>query len=169
MKLNYKRTVLVGFAFLSICAFWQMYDTVMSLILTNTFQLTEEIAGIFMAADNILALFLLPLFGSISDKSKTPLGKRTPFILAGTGVAALLMVGIPLLDNSYHSDPQPWKFVTFIALLALLLIAMGTYRSPAVALMPDITPKPLRSKANAVINLMGAVGGLIYLVLSALK
>ena len=168
MKLNYKRTVLVGFAFLSICAFWQMYDTVMSLILTNTFDLSEEIAGIFMAADNVLALFLLPFFGSLSDKCRTPLGKRTPFILFGTGLAALLMVGIPLLDNSYATDPQPWKFVTFIVLLALLLIAMGTYRSPAVALMPDVTPKPLRSKANAVINLMGAVGGLIYLVLSAL-
>ena len=168
MKLNYKRTVLVGFAFLSICAFWQMYDTVMSLMLTNTFQLREEIAGIFMAADNILALFLLPFFGSLSDKFKSPIGKRTPFILFGTGLAAVLMVGIPLLDNSFAAAPQPWKFYTFIALLALLLIAMGTYRSPAVALMPDVTPKPLRSKANAVINLMGAVGGLIYLVLSAL-
>lgn len=168
MKLNYKNTVLVGFAFLSICAFWQMYDTVMSLMLTNTFDLSEEVAGIFMAADNVLALFMLPLFGSLSDKCKTPLGKRTPFLLFGTGLAALLMVGIPLVDNSFAADPQPWKFVTFIVLLALLLIAMGTYRSPAVALMPDITPKPLRSKANAVINLMGAIGGLIYLVLSAL-
>ena len=167
MKLDYKRTVLVGLAFLSICAFWQMYDNVMTLILTGTFHLNESLAGAIMAADNILALFLLPLFGAISDRTKTGLGRRMPFILGGTAAAVILMNLLPMLDNGYAASPSVFELASFVIVLGLLLVSMGTYRSPAVALMPDVTPKPLRSKGNAIINLMGAVGGVLYLAVAA--
>lgn len=167
MKLNNKRTILTGFAFLSICAFWQMYNSIVPLILTNTFHLNETYSGAIMAADNVLALFLLPLFGAISDKTNTKIGKRMPFILFGTGCAIILMNLLPFIDNSYAAAPSTFKTVSFVIVLGLLLVAMGTYRSPAVALMPDITPKPLRSKGNAIINLMGALGGVIYLGVAA--
>lgn len=120
-----------------------------------------------MAADNILALFLLPLFGGLSDRTHSKLGKRTPYILVGTAFAVILMNILPFLDNSYAAQASPFKLVSFIVVLGLLLVAMGIYRSPAVALMPDVTPKPLRSKGNAIINLMGAVGGILYLAISA--
>ncbi len=167
MKLDNKRTILTGLAFLSICAFWQMYNSIVPLILTNTFHLNETYSGAIMAADNVLALFLLPLFGAISDKTHTKIGKRMPFILFGTGLAIILMNLLPLIDNSYVAAPTTFKTVSFVVVLGLLLVAMGTYRSPAVALMPDITPKPLRSKGNAIINLMGALGGVIYLGVAA--
>ena len=167
MKLNTKRTVLVGFAFLSICAFWQLYDNLVPKILTETFGIGESISGIIMASDNVLALFLLPLFGGLSDKCTSRLGRRRPFILFGTLAALVLMMVLPIITDSYHAAPEAWKIAVFVVSLGLLLIAMGTYRSPAVALMPDVTPKPLRSKANAIINLMGAVGGILYLVISS--
>ena len=168
LKLNNKRTILVGLAFLSICSFWQMYDNLVPLILRETFHMDESLTGAIMAADNVLALFLLPLFGGLSDKCKPGrLGRRTPFILGGTAAAVILMNLLPMLDNSYFQQAAPYKLVSFVIVLGLLLIAMGTYRSPAVALMPDVTPKPLRSKANAIINLMGAVGGVLYLGVTA--
>ena len=166
MKLNTKRTCLVGFAFLSICAFWQMYDNLVPKILTETFGIGESLSGVIMAADNVLALFLLPLFGGLSDKCRSPLGRRRPFILWGTLGAVVLMMALPLLTDSYHAAPAAWKTVCFVLTLGLLLVTMGTYRSPAVALMPDVTPKPLRSKANAIINLMGTSGGILYLLLT---
>ena len=168
LKLNNRRTILVGLAFLSICAFWQMYDNVVPLILGETFHLDESLTGVIMAADNVLALFLLPLFGAISDRrADGRLGRRTPFILCGTAAAVVLMNLLPILDNSYAAGAAPMKRAAFVVVLGLLLIAMGTYRSPAVALMPDVTPKPLRSRANAIINLMGAVGGVLYLIITA--
>lgn len=158
MKLNYKRTFFVGMAFLSISAFWQMYDNIIPLILQNSFHLNETIIGAIMAMDNVLAVFLLPLIGTMSDKVDTKLGKRTPFIIGGTLSAIVFMMLLPLADH--------YKMLgLFVAALALTLIAMAMYRSPAVALMPDLTPKPLRSSANAVINLMGAVGGIYALIL----
>ena len=168
MKLNNKRTVLVGLAFLSICAFWQMYDNVIPLILRETFHMNESLAGAVMALDNILALFLLPFFGTLSDRCRNQrLGRRTPFILIGTAAAVILMNLLPLLDNGYAENGGRWRFAAFIVVLGGLLVAMGSYRSPAVALMPDVTPKPLRSRANAIINLMGAVGGMLYLGVAA--
>ena len=167
MKLNNKRTVLVGLAFLSICAFWQMYDSVIPLMLTKTFHLHETYSGAIMAADNVLALFLLPFFGTLSDRTTAKTGKRTPYIVLGTAAAVILLNALPLIDNSYYAEPATGKMIAFVVLLGLQLIAMGTYRSPAVALMPDVTPKPLRSRANAIINLMGAVGGIIYLAVAA--
>ena len=167
MKLNYKRTFLIGLAFMSISAFWQMYDFTIPKILLNTFGVPEIAKGVIMAADNVLALFLLPLLGTLSDKVATPIGKRMPFILGGTAVAAVAMAFLPSVADAYYADSSKnYLFPLFIVLLGVVLLAMATYRSPAVALMPDLTPKPLRSKANAIINLMGAVGGVIFLVLS---
>ena len=164
MKLDNRRTVLVGLAFLSVCAFWQMYDNIIPLILTNTFHLNETVSGAIMAADNVLALFLLPFFGALSDRTSTKIGRRMPFILGGTAAAVILMNLLPLFDNGYAATRETGKLALFVVVLGLLLVAMGTYRSPAVALMPDVTPKPLRSRANAIINLMGAVGGILYLI-----
>ena len=158
MKLNYKRTVLIGMAFLTISAFWQMYDNVIPLILKNTFGLGETVTGAIMAADNVLALFLLPIFGALSDKVRTPIGRRMPFIITGTALAFVFLMILPFADNTKNLS-------LFVVGLFILLISMGTYRSPAVALMPDLTPKPLRSKANAIINLMGAVGGVFTLIM----
>lgn len=157
-KLNYKRTFFIGLAFLSICAFWQMYDNMIPLILQNTFHLGETVTGMLMAMDNVLALVLLPVFGALSDKVDTRFGKRTPFIVSGTVLAVIFMLLLPIADRTKNL----WLFVT--ALFATLL-AMGLYRSPAVALMPDLTPNHLRSRANAVINLMGAVGGVYALIM----
>ncbi len=168
MKLKTGQTIRIGFAFLAICAFWQMYNSVIPLMLTDTFHMNEAISGVIMAMDNILALFLLPLFGGISDRCTSRLGKRRPFILWGTLASVALMMFIPTIDNSYSAAPAGGKEVLFIVVLGALLIAMGTYRSPAVALMPDVTPKPLRSRANAIINLMGALGGISYLVITSL-
>ena len=292
MKLNYKRTILVGFAFFLISAFWQAYDTIIPLMLTNKFGLDQTWSGVIMSLDNILALFMLPLFGAISDRKDTRFGKRTPFIVIGAIAAIICFVGLTFADNAqlkkisegtkeeywnanytvenrdYHnitnngvaetysvrdytaklyfnklyddltdeekqqaeswyinelnydtvyvydksddsyrlcknvngktvytddgteadvnlfgnaysalvSDAEAqfakgvtkanwWILVLFIAILLAVLISMAVFRSPAVALMPDVTVKPLRSKANAVINLMGTAGGLSVLVL----
>ena len=153
MKYSSKNTILVGFAFFSICAFWQLYNYAVPLMLKYTFKVGDTAAGWVMALDNILALFLLPLFGALSDRTMTRLGRRMPFILAGTAMSVVLMLFLPFFDKKE-------SFIGFIVALGLLLVAMGTYRSPAVALMPDVTPKPYRSKANAIINLMGALGGI---------
>ena len=158
MKLNYKRTFFIGLAFLSISAFWQMYDNIIPLMLQNTFGLGETLTGALMAADNVLALFLLPIFGALSDKVETGFGKRMPFIVGGTVLAVILMLILPAADKSVN-------LVLFIGALFALLVSMGLYRSPAVALMPDLTPNKLRSKGNAVINLMGAVGGVYTLIM----
>lgn len=158
MKLNYRRTFFIGLAFLSICAFWQMYDNIIPLMLQDTFGLGETVTGVLMAMDNVLALVLLPLFGSLSDRLESPLGKRTPFILVGTVLAVSFMMLLPVADRNQ-------SMALFIGALFATLLAMGLYRSPAVALMPDLTPNHLRSRANAVINLMGAIGGVYTLIM----
>ena len=245
MKLNYKRTIMVGFAFFLICAFWQAYDNTIPLILTNKFGMSQTWSGVIMALDNVLALFLLPLFGHISDKCTSRRGRRTPFIVIGTLIAAVALVCLSFVDNaqlknlrsvSAIDDPaaltaiyqeekdatlltpsgekfilgqkfteeaftairsqitdgdstvtnpdytnyvvparqacawqmtaeHPSTLIFFVVLLLIILVAMATFRSPAVALMPDVTLKPLRSKANAVINLMGSAGGILVLAL----
>lgn len=224
LKLNQKRTYLVGLAFMSIMLFWTVYDMVIAKMLVDNFGLNQTWSGFIMALDNILALFLLPFFGRLSDKTKTKIGKRKPYILIGTIIAAVLFVGVAFFDlyqqiavanhgisailqdtvtkNYYfevngviqpflHNNVSilshdtmsvvaagrgkfildtvtknnPWLLIGYITVLFFVLVAMGVYRSPAVSLMPDVTPKPLRSKANAVINLLGTVGGGIsYLI-----
>ena len=252
MKLNYKRTFCVGFAFFLICAFWQAYDTIIPKILTDKFGMSQSWSGVIMALDNVLALFLLPLFGTLSDKTKSKLGRRTPYILVGTILAAVFFIALSYGDymqlsrlsgvkntdresltvlyeteykkqlktpdgavyvfsdeavdgaenitkerflaitmettdasgktvtNPEYTDyvvparqayawqqtvESPVTLIFFIVLLLMVLLSMSSFRSPAVALMPDVTIKPLRSKANAVINLMGAAGGIIVLAL----
>ncbi len=246
MKLNYKRTILVGFAFFLISAFWQAYDNTIPMILTNKFGMSQAWSGIIMAMDNVLALFLLPLFGAISDRHMGKRGRRTPFILVGTVVAAVALIALSFVDNAQlkniqavsaidepasleaiyddqkdaqlitpsgehfvlsekfskeefmgirskmvtadgveKTDPNytayvvparqayawqmtaesPATLIFFVLLLLVVLVSMATFRSPAVALMPDVTMKPLRSKANAIINLMGSAGGILVLIL----
>lgn len=245
MKLNYKRIILVGFAFFLIQAFWQAYDNTIPMILTNKFGMSQAWSGAIMALDNVLALFMLPLFGAISDKHHSKWGRRTTFIVVGTLIAAVMLIALSFVDNAqlHHisdvaaiDDPaaletiydreadetlltpggqkfvlsrqftkeeftqirsqitvdgaavtnpdytnyvmparqacawdatakSPVTLVFFIALLLVILVSMAVFRSPAVALMPDVTLKPLRSKANAVINLMGSAGGILVLVL----
>ena len=245
MKLNYKRTILVGFAFFLICAFWQAYDNTIPLILINKFGMNQTWSGVIMALDNVLALFMLPLFGAISDRCTSKRGRRTPFIVIGTLLAAVMLLCLSFVDHaqlknisavSTIDDPaaltqiygveshnklmtpdgekfvlcemytpaqfaaitsqvevdgqvmtnpeytnyvvparqayawqvtadSPATLIFFIAILLIILISMSVFRSPAVALMPDVTVKPLRSKANAVINLMGSAGGILVLAL----
>ena len=208
MKLNYKRVILVGSAFFLISAFWQAYDAIVPLILTNHFGLPQSASGVVMSLDNILAVFMLPLFGALSDKVNTKYGKRTPFVFWGCIAAVLAFVALTLVDNYQlaqvistdipdlhavmkaleQTDPvaaanmaeeilkktlditlaNPWPLVGFVSTLLVVLVAMATFRSPAVALMPDVTVKPLRSKANAIINLTGTAGGIIVLALGAI-
>ena len=247
MKLNYKRTILVGFAFFLISMFWTAYDAIIPLILTNKFGMSQFWSGVIMAADNILAVFLLPVFGALSDKCRSKRGRRTPFITIGASLAAVLLLTLcfaersqlgNIADISAIDDPAalsviydeqkdatlkspegdafvlseqfskeeftairstvtdaetgkeeknadyvnfvtpareacaaartsaaPTALICFIALLLGVLLSMAIFRSPAVALMPDVTVKPLRSKGNAIINLMGTAGGILSLVL----
>ncbi|MBQ2158459.1 MAG: MFS transporter [Oscillospiraceae bacterium] len=179
LRLNYKRTALIGFAFFGILLLWQVYDSWCPTFLTDIFaqamhginsaELKESgnmdailevqwLVGIVMACDNLAALILLPIFGSISDKTKTPIGKRMPYILTGTLVSAVAFPFIPLF---YHNN----NIVGMIIMMAIVLMFMMMYRNPAVALMPDITPKPLRAKANGIINIMGYLGGAFATVL----
>ncbi len=227
MKLDYKKTILVGFAFFLISAFWQAYDAIVPLALTNHFGLPQTLSGVVMSVDNILAVFMLPLFGALSDKIMTRYGRRTPFIVVGTVAAIIAFICLTLVDTvqlkavidagineKYQFAAEAlkeanaalkeagkagndalvaaaqaridaanaeieairvetlditlanlWPVIGFIGVLLVTLIAMATFRSPAVALMPDVTVKPLRSKGNAIINLMGTAGGIIVLVL----
>ena len=213
MKLNYKRTILVGFAFFLISAFWQAYDAIVPLIMINHYGLSQTVSGAVMSLDNVLAVFLLPIFGAISDKVMTRFGRRTPFIVIGSVAAILSFVFLSIMDlwqlsrladagiiDMYGRAKEAlelakaagdetlialcegklaavteavremtlsnvWNVVGFIGVLLVVLLSMATFRSPAVALMPDVTIKPLRSKGNAIINLMGAAGGILVLVL----
>ena len=157
LKLQYKRTVLIGFAFMSILAFWQFYDQVIPYLLENVFKLPTFTTNAIMSIDNVLAIFMLPLFGALSDRTHTRLGKRTPYILFGTLAAVILLGALAFFESIVY-------FPGFITALVMLLVVMAIYRTPAVAYMPDVTEKPLRSKANAVINLVGYVGGIFATV-----
>lgn len=161
LKLNTKRTVYIGLAFFTIMMLWQVYNNYCPLFLSDYFVKTfggqaEEysyLVGIIMAMDNIFALFMLPLFGLWSDKTRTKLGKRMPFILVGVIASVILF---PLIPVMFITGNVP----LMIVFMALILLFMNVYRNPAVSLMPDITPKPLRSKANAIINVIGYVGAI---------
>ena len=181
LKLNYKRTALIGFAFFGILLLWQVYDSWCPTFLTdifarNIYEMTSAelkasdpdkilnvqwIVGIIMACDNLAALILLPIFGNLSDKTKTPIGKRMPYILVGTFVSAVAFPFIPLF---FHYN----NIAGMVAMMVIVLIFMMMYRNPAVALMPDITPKPLRARANGIINIMGYLGGAFATVLGIL-
>lgn len=166
-KLNYKRTMLIGFAFFGILLLWQVYDswcpTLLTQLFKNTFGIDDEkkvqyLVGVMMAIDNLAALILLPIFGRLSDKTRTPIGKRMPYILVGTAVCAIAFPFIPVF---YHYN----NVAGVIAMMLITVVFAMMYRNPAVALMPDVTPKPLRSKANGIINIMGYIGGAFATVL----
>ena len=185
MKLNYKKTICVGFAFFLISMFWQAYDTLVPKILTDKFGMAQTWSGAIMALDNLIALFLLPLFGAISDRSRSRYGRRTPYIVVGTLLASVSFFVLSFIDGWQKANlgdittampteerlaraweitaASPVTLIFFILLLLVTLLSMAIFRSPAVALMPDVTVKPLRSKANAIINLMGTAGGIIVL------
>ena len=157
MKLNTKQTVLIGLSFMGILAFWQFYDQVIPYLLEYTFGLNTFASNAIMSIDNILAIFMLPLFGWISDRTNTKLGKRTPYILFGTIAAVILLTVLGIFTEQKN-------FWGFMVVLMALLVTMAIYRTPSVAFMPDVTPKPLRSKANAIINLVGYLGGIFTTV-----
>ncbi len=187
MKLDYKKTICVGFAFFLICMFWQVYDTLVPVILTNKFGMSQAWSGFVMALDNIFALVLLPFLGALSDKCGSRYGRRTPFIVIGTVISAFALFGLSFIDKLQLSKlsaldktlpegerwayaweqtvKEPGTLILFLAALLICLLSMAFFRSPAVALMPDVTVKPLRSKANAVINLTGTAGGMVVLAL----
>ena len=156
-SLDMRRTLLVTLPFAGALAFWQAYDGIIPLILRDTFHLGDTLAGAVMALDNVCALFLLPFFGSISDRCHSRLGRRTPFILVGSLLAALL---IPLLAVAVQMRSLPF----FFTVLCLVLVVLSSYRSPCVALMPDVTPRPIRAKADAFNSLMAAASGVVILI-----
>lgn len=161
LQLNVKRTMFIGLAFFTILMLWQVYNHYSSLFLEDL--LIEKyggestdyayIIGAIMAADNLFGLFMLPLFGNLSDKTNSKYGKRMPYIFVGTILAAIIFPFVPVF---YLSGSLIGVFIT----MGLTLLVMNMYRNPAVALMPDITPKPLRSKANGIINLIGYIGAI---------
>lgn len=169
LKLNYKRTLIIGFAFFSILMVWQAYNfycplylrTLLEPILkkNNAINYTDFIIGVIMALDNVVALFMLPIFGSISDKTKSRFGKRMPYILIGM---LLTLIIFPFIAVSYIFNSLLGVILTMLA----VLLIMNVYRSPAVALMPDVTPKPLRSSANGLINLVGYFGPILITVVN---
>lgn len=159
LKLNYKRTFVIGLTFFTILMLWQMYNYYCPLFLARLLKNTygdkdyNYLIGIIMAMDNVLALFLLPLFGNLSDKTHSKYGRRMPFIVVGTIVSMILFPLIPLFfaKNS---------LVGVIVTMGLVLIFMQMFRNPAVSLMPDVTPKPLRATANGIINFVGYIGAI---------
>lgn len=160
-KLNFKRTFIIGFAFFGILLLWQVYDSWCPTFLEKMFmeklgsgnsEDVQYLVGIMMAIDNLAALILMPIFGRLSDKTHTKLGKRMPYILVGTFFCAIFFPFIPLFFHLH-------KLGGLIAMMAVVVCFAMMYRNPAVALMPDLTPKPLRSKANGIINIMGYIGG----------
>ena len=167
LKLNRKRTFLIGFAFFGILLLWQVYDswcpTFLTDILSRRFDTASTLdvqwmVGIMMALDNLAALILLPVFGNLSDRTHTKLGKRMPYILVGTMVSAIAFPFIPVF---FHNGSVAGMIIT----MGIVLNFMMMYRNPAVALMPDLTPKPLRAKANGIINIVGYFGGAFATVL----
>lgn len=163
LKLNYRRTFIIGFAFFGILMLWQVYNTYCPLILTELLMTAlnktdsydvQYLVGVLMACDNLVALFMLPLFGKLSDKTNTKIGKRMPYIIIGTIVSAIIF---PFIVVMFYAN----SLIGVIIMMVLILLFMQMYRNPAVALMPDITPKPLRSKANGIINVVGYVGAIL--------
>jgi len=180
-RLDYKRTFLLGFGFLGISLVWLLYNSYVPVFLqagnpafdqqqgarTVGFGLSAAVAGLIMTLDNIAAFFLQPLSGVLSDRTRSRIGRRMPFILVAAPVAAIAFALIPIAVNqippelSGQTDQLGGQLSFFMVAIGVMLLAMAVFRTPLIALMPDITPSPLRSKANGVINLMGGVGALL--------
>ena len=151
MKFNYAKIFLLGFGFFGVSVIWTVYNAFVPLFLANKFNLAPAFIGFFMTLDNIAAIFIQPPVGAWSDRLRTPIGRRIPFILIGAPVGALVFGIIPLASI----------LPLFVACTSTLLISMAFWRTPVVALMPDITPSQYRSQANGIINLMGGIGTII--------
>lgn len=151
MKFNYGKIFLLGFGFFGVSVIWTVYNAFVPLFLANKFNLSPILIGFFMTLDNIAALFIQPPVGAWSDKLRTPIGRRMPFILIGAPVGALAFGLIPIAS----------VLPLFVACTSTLLLSMAFWRTPVVALMPDITPSQFRSQANGIVNLMGGVGTII--------
>src|SRR5574338_1537190 len=151
MKFNYGKIFLLGFGFFGVSVIWTIYTAFVPLFLANKFGLAPVFIGFFMTLDNIAAIFIQPPVGAWSDRLRTPIGRRMPFILIGAPVGALAFGLIPLAA----------VLPLFVACTSTLLLSMAFWRTPVVALMPDITPSPFRSQANGIINLMGGLGSII--------
>ncbi len=154
MKFSMGKTFLLGFGFFGVSVIWSVYNAYVPIFLENRFFVLAGFIGIFMTLDNIAAMFIQPAVGAWSDRLKTKIGRRMPFILVGAPVAAIAFILLPLTTS---------MFVFFLASVALLL-SMAIWRTPVVALMPDITPSKYRSQANGVINLMGGLGSIIAFI-----
>ena len=118
MKLQTKKIIFVGLAFMIISMFWQVYDNVIAKMLINSFGLNQTWSGLVMALDNMLAIFMLPLFGTLSDKTKTKYGKRTPYIFFGVIISAIFLVGVSVFDNEHKIFKSFfsffWNFFNFL-------------------------------------------------------
>jgi Na+/melibiose symporter-like transporter len=151
MKFNYGRIFLLGFGFFGVSVIWSIYNAFVPIFLANKFHLEPAAIGFFMTLDNIAALFIQPSVGAWSDRLRTPLGRRLPFILVGAPIGAIAFGLIPLAA----------ALPLFVACTTTLLLSMALWRTPVVALMPDITPSQNRSQANGIINFMGGIGAII--------
>jgi maltose/moltooligosaccharide transporter len=151
MRFNYGKIFLLGFGFFGVSVIWATYNAFVPIFLQDKFGLPPALIGLFMTLDNIAALFIQPPVGAWSDRLRTPIGRRMPFILIGAPVAAIAFGIIPVAAI----------LPLFVACTTTLLLSMAFWRTPVVALMPDITPSPKRSQANGVINLMGGLGSII--------
>jgi Na+/melibiose symporter-like transporter len=151
MRINYGKVFLLGLGFFSVSLVWAGYNAFVPLFLANKFHLNPAWIGFFMTLDNIAAFFIQPSVGAWSDRLRTPIGRRMPFILIGAPVAAVAFSIIPLAA----------ALPVFVACTSTLLLSMALWRTPVVALMPDITPSAFRSQANGIINFMGGIGSIL--------
>ncbi len=151
MKLNYKQTMLIGLGFFTVSIVWGIYNIAMPIYLKDL-GLSGVAVGSVMTIDNVFAVVFLPIFGALSDRTNTRYGRRMPYLLVGIPLSALAFILIPVFRLSLVP-----VMITVIA----MNFFMSIYRAPTVALMPDFTARPLRSKANGVINFMGGVGAVI--------
>ncbi len=153
MRLNYGKTFLLGFGFFGVSVIWGVYNAFVPIFLAEKFGLSPILIGLFMTFDNIAALFIQPPVGAWSDRLRTPLGRRIPFIL----------IGAPITAMAFGLIPVAAVLPLFVACTVTTLLSAALWRTPVVALMPDITPSQYRSQANGVINFMGGVGTIIAL------
>lgn len=152
-RLNYGKTFLLGFGFFGVSIVWGVYNAFVPIFLSEKFNLSPVLIGFFMTLDNIAALFIQPPVGAWSDKLRSPLGRRIPFILVGAPITAVAFGLIPLAA----------ALPLFVACTSTLLLSAALWRTPVVALMPDITPSQFRSQANGIVNFMGGVGAIVAL------
>lgn len=150
-RLNYGKTFLLGFGFFGVSVIWSIYNAYVPVFLQNKFLMATGFIGFFMTLDNIASLFIQPLVGAWSDRLRTRIGRRMPFILVGAPLAAISFIALPLATS----------MILFFFAATLLLLSMAIWRTPVVALMPDITPSRYRSVGNGIINMMGGLGAIV--------